>query len=155
MISNLTSGHGSLSSLVSLGHLSSVSHQPDDRAALEIQVFYLSSVRHSWAGYDGRWRRSSLRYIARAPAIFRFLCCCYRVLNTVSFAAHLSRRIFPPLYLAYSRMISMHRYQKQELGLSHPVDMVYHIQPWMALTLLPLVAIFEGERALASPALFG
>jgi len=45
--------------------------------------------------------------------------------------------------------------QKQEIGLSHPVDMVYHIQPWMALTLLPLVAIFEGEKALASPALFG
>jgi len=30
-------GHGSLSSLVSLGRLSSVSHQPDDRANLEIQ----------------------------------------------------------------------------------------------------------------------
>jgi len=45
--------------------------------------------------------------------------------------------------------------QKQEIGLSHPVDMVYHIQPWMALALLPLAAIFEGERALASPALFG
>lgn len=39
--------------------------------------------------------------------------------------------------------------------MSHPVDMVYHIQPWMALTLLPLVAVFEGERALASPGLFG
>lgn len=45
--------------------------------------------------------------------------------------------------------------QKQEIGLSNPVDMVFHIQPWMALTLLPLVAVFEGERALASPALFG
>lgn len=45
--------------------------------------------------------------------------------------------------------------QKQEIGMSHPVDMVYHIQPWMALTLLPLVAVFEGERALASPGLFG
>merc|ERR1712002_254115 len=45
--------------------------------------------------------------------------------------------------------------QKQEIGLSHPVDMVYHIQPWMALALLPLAAIFEGEKAMASPALFG
>jgi len=45
--------------------------------------------------------------------------------------------------------------QKRELGLSHPVDMVYHIQPWMALSLLPLVAAFEGERAMSSPALFG
>ena len=41
------------------------------------------------------------------------------------------------------------------MGLSHPVDMVYHIQPWMALSLLPLVAAFEGERAMSSPALFG
>ena len=47
MILTLTSGHGSLSSLVSLGHLSSVSHQPDDRAALEIQVFYLS-LSNNW-----------------------------------------------------------------------------------------------------------
>lgn len=39
---NWCAGHGSLSSLVSLGRLSSVSHQPDDRANLEIQVSFLS-----------------------------------------------------------------------------------------------------------------
>ncbi|XP_018008369.1 solute carrier family 35 member C2-like isoform X2 [Hyalella azteca] len=34
--------------------------------------------------------------------------------------------------------------QKSELGLSHPVDLVYHVQPWMALSLLPLAAAMEG-----------
>lgn len=34
--------------------------------------------------------------------------------------------------------------QKKELGLSNPVDMMYHIQPWMILVLLPLAAVFEG-----------
>ena len=30
------------------------------------------------------------------------------------------------------------------LGLQNPIDMIYHIQPWMILTLLPLSAWFEG-----------
>ncbi|ESO86518.1 hypothetical protein LOTGIDRAFT_220559 [Lottia gigantea] len=34
--------------------------------------------------------------------------------------------------------------QKKELGLQNPVDMMYHIQPWMMLGLLPLSTIFEG-----------
>ncbi|OWF37965.1 solute carrier family 35 member C2-like [Mizuhopecten yessoensis] len=34
--------------------------------------------------------------------------------------------------------------QKEEIGLSNPLDMMYHIQPWMILVLLPLAAIFEG-----------
>lgn len=34
--------------------------------------------------------------------------------------------------------------QKSEIGLSNPIDMMYHIQPWMIVTLLPLAAIIEG-----------
>lgn len=34
--------------------------------------------------------------------------------------------------------------QRKDLGLSNPVDMIYHIQPWMVIGLLPLAAIFEG-----------
>lgn len=30
------------------------------------------------------------------------------------------------------------------LGLSNPLDMMYHIQPWMMLSLLPLSTTFEG-----------
>lgn len=34
--------------------------------------------------------------------------------------------------------------QKKEAGLSNPLDMMFHIQPWMILALLPLSAGFEG-----------
>ncbi|XP_059163517.1 solute carrier family 35 member C2-like [Physella acuta] len=33
--------------------------------------------------------------------------------------------------------------QKHEMGLHNPIDMMYHIQPWMMLTLLPLSAGIE------------
>lgn len=31
------------------------------------------------------------------------------------------------------------------IGLSNPVDMIYHVQPWMVIGLLPLAAVFEGS----------
>lgn len=34
--------------------------------------------------------------------------------------------------------------QKNEIGLHNPLDMMYHIQPWMIVSLLPLSAAFEG-----------
>ncbi|KAG8201912.1 hypothetical protein JTE90_027389 [Oedothorax gibbosus] len=34
--------------------------------------------------------------------------------------------------------------QRKDLGLGNPVDMIYHVQPWMVLGLLPLAVIFEG-----------
>ncbi|KAK8718767.1 hypothetical protein OTU49_014486 [Cherax quadricarinatus] len=37
--------------------------------------------------------------------------------------------------------------QKSELGLSNPIDMVYHIQPWMTVSLLPLAIIMEEIAA--------
>ncbi|XP_071518635.1 solute carrier family 35 member C2-like isoform X3 [Panulirus ornatus] len=40
--------------------------------------------------------------------------------------------------------------QKAELGLSNPIDMVYHIQPWMTMSLLPLAVIMEGTAIAAS-----
>ncbi|PVD21368.1 hypothetical protein C0Q70_19541 [Pomacea canaliculata] len=44
--------------------------------------------------------------------------------------------------------------QKHELGLHHPLDMMYHIQPWMILTLLPLSAATEGIKMSSMEALF-
>lgn len=35
--------------------------------------------------------------------------------------------------------------QRSEMGLSNPIDMIYHIQPWMILTLLPFSFGFEGK----------
>ncbi|KAG6456314.1 hypothetical protein O3G_MSEX009674 [Manduca sexta] len=34
--------------------------------------------------------------------------------------------------------------QKSKLGLHNPVDMVFHVQPWMFVSLLPFTAMFEG-----------
>ncbi|KAL5022679.1 hypothetical protein ScPMuIL_001834 [Solemya velum] len=34
--------------------------------------------------------------------------------------------------------------QKSEIGLHNPIDMMYHVQPWMIVGLLPLSAAFEG-----------
>ncbi|CAG9138315.1 hypothetical protein JYU34_000668 [Plutella xylostella] len=34
--------------------------------------------------------------------------------------------------------------QKSKLGLHNPIDMVYHVQPWMFLSLLPFTMYFEG-----------
>lgn len=34
--------------------------------------------------------------------------------------------------------------QKSKLGLENPVDMVYHVQPWMIVSILPLAISFEG-----------
>ncbi|CAE1150594.1 SLC35C2 [Acanthosepion pharaonis] len=33
---------------------------------------------------------------------------------------------------------------RSEMGLRNPIDMMYHLQPWMILGLLPLSATFEG-----------
>ncbi|XP_023296736.2 solute carrier family 35 member C2 [Lucilia cuprina] len=35
--------------------------------------------------------------------------------------------------------------QKSKLGLHNPIDMIYHMQPWMIAALLPFVIIFEGK----------
>ena len=34
--------------------------------------------------------------------------------------------------------------QRSEMGLANPIDMMYHIQPWMIVTLLPFAFGFEG-----------
>uniref|UniRef100_A0A1B0FR02 Sugar phosphate transporter domain-containing protein n=1 Tax=Glossina morsitans morsitans TaxID=37546 RepID=A0A1B0FR02_GLOMM len=38
--------------------------------------------------------------------------------------------------------------QKSKLGLHNPIDMIYHMQPWMILSLLPFLIAFEGEKLL-------
>nr|AKN21647.1 slc35c-3 [Schmidtea mediterranea] len=44
--------------------------------------------------------------------------------------------------------------QKSEIGLQNPIDMIYHIQPWMILTLLPLSAWFEGIEIISTKDFF-
>ncbi|KAA0198394.1 Solute carrier family 35 member C2 [Fasciolopsis buskii] len=44
--------------------------------------------------------------------------------------------------------------QKKEWGLSHPIDMIYHTQPWMALAILPLSLYIESTELVTSKTLF-
>lgn len=44
--------------------------------------------------------------------------------------------------------------QKQELGLHNPLDTLYHLQPFMTLTLIPVAFYIEGQRLAVSPKLF-
>lgn len=44
--------------------------------------------------------------------------------------------------------------QKEELGLSNPVDMVFHLQPIMILTLLPLAIVVDGVHIGTSELVF-
>ncbi|XP_062130624.1 solute carrier family 35 member C2 [Drosophila sulfurigaster albostrigata] len=36
--------------------------------------------------------------------------------------------------------------QKSKLGLHNPIDMIFHMQPWMIAALLPLVFLIEGPK---------
>lgn len=44
--------------------------------------------------------------------------------------------------------------QKHELGLSNPIDMIYHIQPGMILALLPLALYVEGVSVISTEKFF-
>ncbi|XP_013078932.2 solute carrier family 35 member C2-like isoform X1 [Biomphalaria glabrata] len=44
--------------------------------------------------------------------------------------------------------------QKNEIGLHNPIDMMYHIQPWMILSLLPLSAGIELQEMATSDQYF-
>lgn len=45
--------------------------------------------------------------------------------------------------------------QRKDIGLGNPIDMMYHIQPWMVLSLLPLSSGFEVMRLATSEQAFG
>ncbi|XP_058971368.1 solute carrier family 35 member C2-like [Pocillopora verrucosa] len=44
--------------------------------------------------------------------------------------------------------------QKEDLGLHNPLDTLYHLQPFMTLTLIPLAFYIEGQDLAMSPKLF-
>ena len=44
--------------------------------------------------------------------------------------------------------------QKSQLGLSNPIDMIYHVQPVMIIVLLPFTLAFEGVKISSSTAFF-
>lgn len=36
--------------------------------------------------------------------------------------------------------------QKSKLGLRNPIDMIYYMQPWMLLPVIPITLWFEGNK---------
>ncbi|XP_078367610.1 solute carrier family 35 member C2-like [Oculina patagonica] len=44
--------------------------------------------------------------------------------------------------------------QKEDLGLHNPLDTLYHLQPFMTLTLIPLAFYIEGQSLALSPQVF-
>nr|XP_018897906.1 PREDICTED: solute carrier family 35 member C2 [Bemisia tabaci] len=39
--------------------------------------------------------------------------------------------------------------QRSEMGLKNPLDMMYHVQPWIFVSIIPLMLLFEGEKLYA------
>eukprot|EP00053_Salpingoeca_punica_P011539 m.102742 g.102742 ORF g.102742 m.102742 type:complete len:372 (+) comp15700_c0_seq2:600-1715(+) len=39
---------------------------------------------------------------------------------------------------------------KESLGLTHPIDTIFHVAPWMTVTLLPFAVALEGDRLMKS-----
>ncbi|KAK0088573.1 hypothetical protein PV325_011493 [Microctonus aethiopoides] len=37
--------------------------------------------------------------------------------------------------------------QKSKLGLNNPIDVIYYMQPWMLLAVIPIAVWFEGEKS--------
>ncbi|KAK6729028.1 hypothetical protein RB195_006216 [Necator americanus] len=44
--------------------------------------------------------------------------------------------------------------QREEQALSHPLDMVAHVQPWMLIPIVPLIVMFEGGELSYDTVLF-
>ncbi|CAB3364763.1 Hypothetical predicted protein [Cloeon dipterum] len=60
--------------------------------------------------------------------------------DAIGFLLVLSASLISGLRWTLAQMM-MH---KSKLGLGNPIDMIYHMQPWMAVTLIPFVIAIEG-----------
>ncbi|XP_064544601.1 solute carrier family 35 member C2 [Drosophila montana] len=62
--------------------------------------------------------------------------------NTLGFFFILFASLSSGLRWSFAQFIM----QKSKLGLHNPIDMIYHMQPWMIASLLPLVLFIEGPK---------
>lgn len=60
--------------------------------------------------------------------------------NTLGFCLVLGASVLSGIRWTLSQCLT----QRKDYGLSNPIDMIFHIQPWMFVTLLPLAIIVEG-----------
>ena len=63
-----------------------------------------------------------------------------------SLTSYLSSQVISASFLTGVRWTSAQiLLQKEELGLSNPLDTIYHLQPIMILTLVPLATLVDGR----------
>ncbi len=57
-------------------------------------------------------------------------------------------------WVRFLRFTVSERKWTARLGLHNPIDMVFHVQPWMILSILPLAFAFEGKQWILTSQLF-
>ncbi|XP_070575080.1 solute carrier family 35 member C2-like [Ptychodera flava] len=70
--------------------------------------------------------------------------------NMVGFSLVMAASMLSGVRWSLAQMLT----QKEEIGLTNPVDMVYHLQPIMIVGLLPLALAFEGVSVVSTDMLF-
>uniref|UniRef100_A0A4D5RVX6 Putative solute carrier family 35 member c2 n=3 Tax=Ixodes scapularis TaxID=6945 RepID=A0A4D5RVX6_IXOSC len=70
--------------------------------------------------------------------------------NTEGFFLVLSASFLAGLRWTLAQLVM----QRKEVGLGNPIDMIFHVQPWMILGLLPLAIAFEGIPIATSEKVF-
>ncbi|CAN7937740.1 unnamed protein product [Ixodes hexagonus] len=90
-------------------------------------------------------RRCSLVFIVLLIALGLFMFTYQSTqFNTEGFFLVLSASFLAGLRWTLAQLVM----QRKEVGLGNPIDMIFHVQPWMILGLLPLAIVFEGKHSL-------
>ncbi|XP_040567610.1 LOW QUALITY PROTEIN: solute carrier family 35 member C2 [Lepeophtheirus salmonis] len=67
--------------------------------------------------------------------------------NLIGFTMALSASLLSGIRWTYTQLVMQKR---SDLGLTNPLDMIYHVQPMMILTLIVFSILFEGETIATS-----
>uniref|UniRef100_V5H4X4 Putative solute carrier family 35 member c2 n=1 Tax=Ixodes ricinus TaxID=34613 RepID=V5H4X4_IXORI len=96
-------------------------------------------------------RRCSLVFIVLLIALGLFMFTYQSTqFNTEGFFLVLSASFLAGLRWTLAQLVM----QRKEVGLGNPIDMIFHVQPWMILGLLPLAIAFEGIPIATSEKVF-
>ncbi|KAL1428917.1 hypothetical protein MTO96_016667 [Rhipicephalus appendiculatus] len=96
-------------------------------------------------------RRCSLVFIVLLIALGLFMFTYQSTqFNTEGFLLVLSASFLAGLRWTLAQLVM----QRKEVGLGNPIDMIFHVQPWMILGLLPLAIAFEGIPIATSEKVF-
>ncbi|XP_014662080.1 PREDICTED: solute carrier family 35 member C2-like isoform X2 [Priapulus caudatus] len=91
-------------------------------------------------------KSSCLVYILGFSILFRL----EKFFNLEGFTMVMLASILAGLRWTLAQLVT----QRKEMGLSNPIDMIYHVQPWMIVGLLPLAIVYEGVPVATTEKLF-